>query len=120
MRTNADCTLYTRSIDPATHGEKYTRTQIRSVAWNNTKVANVTKSGLLEADAVSVYIPMARGALAIKAGDVLVKGLVTDELSSSFTLTALKAKYADVVIVTKVDTMAQGSIALWHWQIGAS
>ena len=119
MITKDNCTLYSRSVDATTRGEKWTRTQIRGVAWNNRKAANVLRSGLLEADSCAIYIPMARGNLTIKPGDVLVNGLVNDEISSAFTITALRAKYPEVVTVRSNDIQDDGSPHMRHWQIGA-
>lgn len=118
MRTNTDITIYTRGL--STGAETWTRSTVLGVAWNNRKAANVLKSGLLEADSVAVYIPMSRGALTLKVGDILVKGVVTDVIGPSFTITALKAKYPDVVVIKSVDRMDMGSAAMHHWQIGAS
>jgi hypothetical protein len=128
-------TLYNKYI--ASGSEKYQRTVIPAVAWENRKAANVIQSGLLAADSVVVYVPLAMGAdylkpnawnaLTIKTGkwtlaigDVLVKGTVTDEIITGFTMTDLKAKYDDAVTVHSVDTMDIGSLAMRHWQIGAS
>jgi len=118
VRTNTDCTLYAKTI--VNGAEVYTRSVILAVMWENRKAANVIRSGPIEADAVRVFIPFARGALSFKAGDVLVKGVVTDTVGTGFTLSALKAKYANAVTVRSVDTMDYGSPALQHWQIGAS
>lgn len=95
MRTNADLTIYNRYV--VNGSERYQRTWIQAIAWENRKAANVLRSGLLEADSVAVYIPLERGAsylsprawgkLADKSGkwtlqpgDYLVKGLVSDEI----------------------------------------
>ena len=117
MRTNADLTIYHKSV--VAGAESWTRQAVTAVMWENRKAANVLRSGLLEADSVTVYVPFARGDIAVKAGDVLVKGIVTDTIGPGFTITALKAKYADVVTVRSVDTMDYGSVAMQHWQIGA-
>lgn len=137
MKTNADLTLYNKYVDPATRSEKYQRTVIHEVLWENRKAANVIKSGLMEADQASIYIPFQRGACflshtewqaltsktgwwTLQVGDFVVRGVVTDEITSSFTITGLKAKYNDVLSIKSVDTMDYGSQALRHWQIGAS
>jgi hypothetical protein len=120
MKTNADLTLYMGGVNPVTRTEEWTRVQVRAVFWEDRKAANVLRSGNLEADRVAVYIPLARGPLAIHVGDVLVKGLVEDEITESFTISDLKRKYADVVTIRSVDTMNYGSQALQHWQVGAS
>jgi hypothetical protein len=136
VKTNSSVTVYNKYIDASTRSEKYQRTQIAGVEWENRKAANVIQSGLLESDSAAVYIPFKRGSnylnpslwlaligktgkWTLKSGDVIVKGLVTDEISSNFTISDLKAKYSDVLVITSVDTMDQGSAALHHWQIGA-
>jgi hypothetical protein len=94
---------------------------IAAVHWENRKAANVIASGLLEADSVSVWIPLSLEPSGIGAGDVMVKGNVLDEVNiSTFTMTDLKNKYADVVVVKSVDRYDYGSLAMRHLRIGAS
>ncbi len=136
MKTNANLTLYNKYIDTTTRSEKWQRTQILGVLWENRKAGNVIKSGMLEADQASIYIPFFHGvnflakpdwqALTTKTGmwtlqtgDFVVNGLVNDEITSSFTISDLNAKYADVLCITSIDTMDQGSVAMHHWQVGA-
>lgn len=125
MRTNADCTIYNKSVNPATRSEIWTRQQVRDVQWENRKAANVIRSGMLEADQAAIYIPAASlggdlGNLSTKPGDVIVKGLVVDDIDQNFTISDLKRKYPDVLTIRSVDRMDYGSPALQHWQIGAS
>lgn len=135
MRTNANCTIYNKYISAGS--EQYQRTQVRDVTWENKKSSNVLASGgNIAADQASVYILFERGinylspktwqALSAKAGkwtlqvgDFIVKGLVEDVITPSFTITALKAKYDDVLAVSSVDVMDMGSQTMRHWQIGA-
>lgn len=117
MRTNTALTLYTRQITNRT--ESWTRSVVPAVHWENRKAANVLASGLLEADSVSVWIPGT--SVSIKAGDVIVKGVVTDAVdSASFTMSDLKSKYNNVVVVKSVDTYDYGAPAMQHLRIGAS
>ena len=137
MITNADLTLYNKYYDPTTKAEVYQRTQISGIVWENRKAVNILKSGLLSADQVAIYIPFALGAnylqpiawlalttktgkWTLQIGDFVVKGLVTDTVNSSFTITNLKAKYNDVLSIKSVDTMDRGSAKMQHWQIGAA
>lgn len=117
MRTNADLTAYLGGVNPATRVEEWTRVQVRCIVWENRR--GESARGLSE-DAVTVYIPYERGPISIKPGDALVRGLVSDEIRSGFTLSDLRRKYPDVVTVRSVDLMDMGSQALWHWQIGAT
>ena len=120
MRTPHSLPVYHKKISAG--AESWTRHHVKRAMWENRKAINVIKSGMIDADSVSVYIPLAAlpPLLSIQPGDVLVKGLVVDELSNSFTLTALKKKYPQVVVVRSVDTYDQGSGHLHHLQIGAS
>jgi len=131
MQVNADITIYNKISGT----EQYQRTQISDVVWENRKVVNVIQSGLLSADQATIYIPFKRGenylapktwqALITKTGrwtlqvgDFIVNGLITDEIGTGFTITALKKKYDDVLIIKSVDTMNMGSAAMRHWQLG--
>ena len=117
MKTNTALTLYTRQITNRT--ESWIRSVVPAVHWENRKAANVLASGLLEADAVSVWIPGT--SVSIKAGDVIVKGIVTDAVdATTFTMTKLKAKYKDVVVVNSVDTYDYGTPNMQHIRVGAS
>ena len=142
MKTNCSITIYNRYI--LSGDEKYQRTQIvdsestdGSVHWENRKASNIIASGgNIEVDQAVILIPMARGtnylqpkewiALVTKTGkwtlqrgDYVVKGLVTDTIGPSFTLTQLKAKYNDVLQITSVDTQDMGTSKAQHWQVGA-
>lgn len=119
MRTNCDLTIYHKSVDSTTRTEVWTPQQINRVLWENRKGANVLRSGLIEADSVTVYIPFERGEIEIKPGDVLVKGRVSDLVSSAFTITDLKQKYPESATVRSVDKMDYGSAHMQHWEIGA-
>jgi hypothetical protein len=138
MRNNADLTIYNKYVDAATRTEKYHRSQIRGVLWENRKAANVIASGgNIAVNQANIYVPFQRGveylpytewaALTTKTGywtfqdgDVVVRGLVEDTISASFTISDLKAKYPDVLTIRSVDTMDMGSYGMCHWQIGAS
>ncbi len=134
MKTNTGCTIYNKYV--AAGAEAYQRTVLVAVEWENRKAANVVRSGLLEADAVAVYVPFNLGTNYLKpvawqalisktgkwtlqVGDYIVKGLVLSDISSVFTISDLKQAYNDVVRITSVDTFDLGSSRMNHWQIGA-
>ena len=118
MQTNSDLTLYKKSV--VSGAEVWTRSVIEDVFWQEGKGVRVGKGGTLEADRVTVYIPLARGDSEISSGDVLVKGAVTDEITGSFTMTSLKKKYPDSATVREVYTYDYGSTRMRHWKVGAS
>lgn len=137
MRTNAHCTIYNKYVDPSTRKEVWTRYQVRDVAWENRKAANVLRSGNLEADQAAIYIPLANmenylsprdwealtskaGKWTLRQGDMIVNGLVADNITSTFTISDLERKYNDVLTIRSVDRMDQGRVSMHHYQIGAS
>lgn len=143
MRTNSDMTIFNRYVVGGS--EKYQRTQIVDVAWEDRKNSNVLSTGgNIAADQATVYIPFARGtnylspktwqALSVKTGkftfqpgDVIVTGLVSDEIhdavvsppSAAFTVSSLKTKYDDVLVISTVDEMDIGSVNMRHWKLSA-
>ena len=134
MRTNADMTIYNKYLSSG--ADKWQRTQIENVKFEGTKASSGLSSGRLASNVATIYIPKDRGdnytapkawqALVTKTGkwtlqdgDVIVKGLVTDEIGTGFTMTQLFAKYDNVLTITSVDTMDAGSASIQHWQIGA-
>jgi hypothetical protein len=55
----------------------------------------------------------------LQQGDIIARGVISQELSGSFTVSQLKAAYDDVFVITSVDDMSIGSKSMWHWQVGA-
>lgn len=135
MKTNSDITVYNKYIDATTRSEKYQRTVVLSVAWENRKGSNALAMGsVIAANQANIYIPLSErvdyldpiewlaaktGKWTLQVGDVIVRGTVTDEISSSFTISDLKAKYNNVLVITSVDYMDAGSLSMHHWKVGA-
>src|SRR5690349_1104037 len=122
MIPNTDLTIYNKYTDPTTRDEKFQRCEVKNVVWENRKASNGRTSGLLASNTATVFFPFAVGAnyvkpkawlalvtktgkWTLKEGDVLVKGIVADEITGPFTIASLQAKYDDVVTITSVDTM---------------
>ena len=120
MKTNADMTLYVRSVDADTRAEEWARLQVRCVQWEASDGAKVLPNGTIKDDKATIYVPFIRGPLNLQEGFVIVKGLVTDEITSSFTMTDLRAKYPDVLTIRRVTPRDFGSAAMQHWELSAS
>ena len=131
MIPNGHITIYNRYID--NRAEKYQRTVIKNVVWQATKAVSGRSTGVLASNVATVFIPMARGAAYLKPkawqaarsgkwtlqeGDVIVRGEATDEITTEYTLSSLRAEYEDVVTITSIDAMDQGSANVQHWQVG--
>ena len=131
MIPNGHITIYNRYFESRL--EKYQRTVIRDVVWQATKAVSGRSTGVLASNVATVFIPMARGANYLKPkawqaaksgkwtlqeGDVIVRGEATDNITTEYTITSLRAEYEDVVTITSVDAMDQGSPNVQHWQVG--
>jgi hypothetical protein len=137
MQNNADITIYNRYIDATTRAEKWQRTTVHGVLWENRKAVNVIASGgNISANQANIYIPYSRSgylepqvwqAKANKSGywtlqpeDVVVRGLIPEDIAGITTVTALRKKYPQVLTITSIDAMDMGSASMSHWQIGAN
>ena len=131
MIPNGHITIYNRYF--VSRVETYQRTVIRDVVWQATKAVSGRSTGVLASNVATVFIPMARGADYLKPkawqaarsgkwtlqeGDVIVRGEATDNITTEYTITSLRAEYEDVVTITSVDAMDQGSPNVQHWQVG--
>lgn len=131
MIPNGHITIYNRYFESRL--EKYQRTVIRNVTWESTKAVTGRSTGTLASNVATIFILFARGANYLKPkawqaarsgkwtlqeGDVIVRGLATDEITTEYTLKELRVEYEDVVTITSVDAMDQGSANVQHWQVG--
>lgn len=131
MLTNTPMTVYNKYL--VGRVETWQRAQISDVHWEQRHA----REGNQDNDFTVVYIPFARGTNYLKprewqaltsksgswtlqVGDVIVKGLVADELvAGTFTLSDLKRTYDDVLTAASVDTRDYGSANLQHWELTA-
>jgi len=131
MIPNGHITIYNRYF--VSRVETYQRTVIKNVVWEATKAVSGRSTGVLASNVATVFIPMARGADYLKPkawqaarsgkwtlqeGDVIVRGEATDNITTEYTITSLRAEYEDVVTITSVDAMDQGSPNVQHWEVG--
>lgn len=117
MQSNSDMTLYQRSV--VAGAEAWTRVQVLAVFWEDSDGAKVMPNGTIRDDKAVVYVPYARS-VEFAEGDVIVRGLVTDTVNASFTMSDLKRKYRDTLTIKRVTRRDFGSAAMQHWEIAAS
>lgn len=133
MIPNGHITIYNRYF--VSRVETYQRTVIKNVVWEATKAVSGRSTGVLASNVATVFIPMQRGtdylkpkawqALVTKTGkwtlqegDVIVRGEITDDITTEYKLSDLRAEYDDVVVISSVDAMDQGSPNVQHWEVG--
>lgn len=118
MLTNADMTLY------RWNGSGYDRKVIEGVFWEGSKISNTEKTGMVNADSVSIYVPYENVPdLQITTGkDLVIQCVQTFELdnTSEATISAsvkqLKKEY-EVYTVCACDPKLYGSEELWHYEL---
>lgn len=129
MYTNADITLYNKYFDEATRTDKYRRTIIKNVFFEEKLGANRIKSGLESSDAIMVLIPYAslKGYVAPKEydgstntftfalGDRIVKNQITMEISNR---PSELDKHYSAFTISSVDNRGFGSEDMRHFEIG--
>lgn len=120
MQTESHLTLYSRSVKD--NVEQWERSIIHNVHWENREAVNVLMSGLSSANSVHVYIPMAnrKQPIIIKSGDIVVRGIVTKEISKTYRIRNLREDYSEVVRVTSIDKYNYGDPRMHHLEIGAA
>lgn len=126
-------TIFNKAYDKEKGVDKYHRTVIYNVHFEERKGANVMKSGLEQSDSVFVCIPYTSPVaifispkgyeraenkaefFTLKAGDILCRGEVEDEITS------LKefGKAHEYYTITSVDSYSFGSKRMQHWEVGA-
>lgn len=135
MRTNADITIYNRYFDKATRLDKYQRTVLKGVFWDERKAINRLQSGLEDADEVSIIIPIRvaidkkyvppkefeklpdkTGYFTLQEGDRVVRGDIDFEITGK--VSDLDKEY-EAFTITSVDTKDFGSLHMGHWEVGA-
>jgi hypothetical protein len=136
MLTNADITVYNRHYNKTTRLDEWFRTQICGVNWYGGQAVSVTDSGLQSADTYTVRIPVVSapqgkqfvlpenyaaaegdaltGLWTLQAGDIVVRGLVADDITKTADVTG---KYSQCFTVTGWRDNRRGSPAVQHWRI---
>ena len=95
----------------------WTRHEVKPVMWQAAEIAISDKQGQTSTDRASVYVPLSSGVYAFKKGDVLVKGIVTDVITSAFTISALMLKYPTYVKIRQADYKDYGALPMHHWEL---
>ena len=133
MRTNGSMTIYNKYFDKATRLDKYQRTVLNNVFWEDKKAYNRLQSGLTDADEVSIIIPFKVSSdkqyvsprefgrledksnhFTLQEGDRIVKGDIDFEIDGK--ISDLDREY-EAFTITSVDTKDFGSMHMRHWEV---
>lgn len=106
MLTNADCTLYEK--------DSFSRHVFTDVYWNDSRGQTVSKNGIQVNDSVLMYIY--DGDYLPKAGDIIIKGNISDEYScatqqgQSASMKALRTAHPDFAVVKAANDCRYGGL----------
>lgn len=123
MFTNADVTLYLYSKEGKV--EKYTRTPIEGVYWEDVKQSTFLKTGQRDACSAQLVIPLESLGEPVKftqGKDLAVKDVIEDEIDCSSqeamskSLAALRVAHGFLTVVT-VDERLYGSESVQHYEL---
>jgi len=130
MKTNTDITVYNRTtID---RENVYVRATVVGVFWEDSEAINRLQSGLENADKATVFVSFGAGfskemvepkefvkdpenTMTFAPGDLVVKGIVEDEITSE---KDLKIKYDYVRQIVSADKNDFGSKKMQHYELG--
>lgn len=106
MLKNADCTVYEK--------DSFVRHTIKGVFWSDNRGQTVTKNSVQVSDSVLVYIYS--GDYVLKAGDIIVKGIVDFEFDSSSqksvsdSMKLFREQFPDFAVVKNVNDCRYGGL----------
>ena len=113
MITNADCTIYHKVYDRATHLDRWELTQYRGVNWYAKQAATVGESVLMAADTLTVRIPASESdTIPAAVGDIIVRGLFDTDITQPKEL-----DQHEHYTITAVRDNRRGSLFMQHWRI---
>lgn len=128
---NSDITIYNKYI--LNRAEKYQRFEITAVVWQATSAISRAKEQV-SANSALIMIPFAYGANYLKPkawqtladksgywtlqeGDVIARGVVTEEIDTEYKISDLRADYDEVVTIHAIAAMDEGSANVRHWEV---
>lgn len=132
MIPNGHITIYNKYTVALGRAEAYQRAEVKNVVWQSTKAVSRMREQTA-ANTALILIPFSVGTdyqepkawkvdregWTLQEGDIIVRGIVTDEIGAGYTVSDLKADHESVVQIASVDAMDQGSPNIQHWEVTA-
>lgn len=130
MKTNSSMTIYNKYFNPITRADSWQRHVIYEVFWDSTSGITQYK-GLIPNDKVTIYIPFNSnymnffidpktfqinhtGYWTIQNGDIIVKGIINDEITKQ---SELESEYPNVFNVSSITINNYGSPNMRHIEV---
>lgn len=120
MITNADCTIFNRKLDKSTRTDVWYKTYIRGVYWEDSRLEKRDRTtGITDDSKLFVCVPAEANASSktyvkpneYKAAspeaaftfaneDIIIKGIIAEDIDSNTSIASLQQKYDDMYIIT--------------------
>ena len=125
---NSDITIYNKYIENRV--EKYQRFEVLAVVWQATSAISRAKEQVASNSAL-IMIPFAlgteyqkpkawqvnRAGWTLQEGDIITRGIITEEIDTEYTISNLRSDYDDVVMISSIGAMDEGSANVQHWEV---
>lgn len=117
MLTNTSCTLYM-----VVGKDRYQRLTAEAVHWEDTRAANVNKTGSTAVDSIAVYIPFSSlpsSTLPGKASgrDYIIREIVEDD-PETVPIREIVSQH-EAFTISSIKKCDYGSPFMQHWEVGA-
>lgn len=136
--TNADMTIYNKVYDRDSGSNEYHKTFLKGVNWQSTTQIVPSDNGVISANVAEIYIPFMvdtdkvykaprnfindndkEDCFTISPGDIVIKGIIEDEITSQNDEKRIKNTFDDVRVIAGADTNDNGSVEMQHWKVMA-
>jgi hypothetical protein len=130
MIPNANITIYNKYLDA--RAEKFQRTVVFNCVWQGVSAISRFKEQI-PANTILIMIPFSSGldyqepkawqddktGWTLQEGDVIVRGMITDEITTQYGIRHLYAEHQSVVRIASIAAMDEGSPRVQHWEVQA-
>lgn len=111
MKTNTSMTLYKKGFNKETRMEIWTRYVIDKVMWQGGRGSSL-EEGIADKNDVKIFIKYSDDLPEFKIGDIIVKGIIEQEI------TMQKDLDVDSFKITSIVDCDYGSETMHHYEIG--
>ncbi len=130
MIINADCTVFNRRTDKERRMDIWVKTVIRGVYWESSRGLSKNSNGLKKESSLFAVIPKNAGtqgkryvkpheykavsadtAFTLAPEDIIIKGIIEEDITEHFTIGDMQKKYDDFYFITECRDFRFGGLS---------